>query len=111
MKSATLILPVVLLGLAVTAPAAAQDPTAGPRLPPAWASSEPELAAPQGRMAQAADSRDLHLATVAVRRRAPGSVLMIVGCAVAVAGLLTDESLLVVGGVVVGAYGLFLYLG
>jgi hypothetical protein len=44
------------------------------------------------------------------RRRAPGTVLMIVGGAVAGAGILTDESLLIVGGVVVAGYGLYIYL-
>jgi hypothetical protein len=44
------------------------------------------------------------------RPRAPGTVLMIVGGAVAGAGILADESLLIVGGVVVAGYGLYLYL-
>ncbi|HEX9705420.1 MAG TPA: hypothetical protein VGA20_09255 [Gemmatimonadales bacterium] len=50
---------------------------------------------------------------IAQRRRArrdPGTVFLIVGGAVAVAGLLADEGLLVVGGVVVAGYGLYLNL-
>jgi hypothetical protein len=44
------------------------------------------------------------------RRRAPGTVLMIVGGSVAAVGILTDESVLIVGGVVVAAVGLYRYL-
>lgn len=46
----------------------------------------------------------------AARNRAPGVLLMIVGGAVAAAGLVTDESVLVVGGVGLAGYGLYLYL-
>lgn len=43
-------------------------------------------------------------------RRDPGTVFLIVGGAVAVAGIVTDEGLLVVGGVVLAGYGLYLNL-
>lgn len=91
--------------------AAQAAPLAGPRLATVWTSYEPPLPSrpDSWRAAAATRSPDL-LVGSAVRRRAPGTVLMIVGGAVAVAGLLADESLLVVGGVVVGAYGLYLYL-
>ena len=100
------------LALAVAPPLSAQDaPLAGPRVPAAWASSEPALDLVAGDETPARATGNLTLATAAaVRRRAPGTVLMIVGGAVAVAGLVADESLLVLGGVAVGAYGLFLYL-
>lgn len=42
------------------------------------------------------------------RRR--GEVLMIVGGAVLVTGLLVDESLVTIAGIAVGGYGLYLYL-
>jgi hypothetical protein len=41
-------------------------------------------------------------------RRAPGTVFLIVGGAVAVAGILADEDILIIGGVVVAGYGLYL---
>ena len=44
------------------------------------------------------------------RHAAPGTVFMIVGGAVAVAGILADEGILIVGGVAVAGYGLYLYL-
>lgn len=42
--------------------------------------------------------------------RRQGEILMIVGGAVILTGLLADESLVTIGGVVVGGYGLYLYL-
>jgi len=42
--------------------------------------------------------------------RRQGEVLMIVGGAVILAGLLVDESLVTIAGVAVGGYGLYLYL-
>jgi hypothetical protein len=74
----------------------------GPRLVPVWSSLEPNV--PE-------ESRvtDVFLQQ-RVRNRAPGTVFMLVGGAVAVAGLLADESLLVIGGIVVAGYGLYLYL-
>lgn len=43
-------------------------------------------------------------------RRSPGMPLLIAGGAVALAGLLVDEDLLVIGGVVVAGYGLYLHM-
>lgn len=42
--------------------------------------------------------------------RRQGEILMIVGGAVMVTGLLVDESLVTIAGVAVGGYGLYLYL-
>lgn len=42
--------------------------------------------------------------------RRQGEILMIVGGAVILTGLLVDESLVTIGGVAVGGYGLYLYL-
>jgi hypothetical protein len=42
--------------------------------------------------------------------RRQGEILMIVGGAVLVTGLLVDESLVTIAGVAVGGYGLYLYL-
>lgn len=42
--------------------------------------------------------------------RRQGEILMIVGGAVILTGLLVDESLITIGGVAVGGYGLYLYL-
>lgn len=42
--------------------------------------------------------------------RRQGEILMIVGGAVILTGLLVEESLVTIGGVVVGGYGLYLYL-
>ena len=42
--------------------------------------------------------------------RRQGEILMIVGGAVIVTGLLVDESLVTIGGVAIGGYGLYLYL-
>lgn len=99
-------IPLVAVSLAVSSPLAGQARARD------WASYEPSLAATGYEARFAAETRTLRLPlTTAVRSRAPGTVFMIVGGAVAVAGLIADESLLVVGGVVVGAYGLYLYLG
>jgi hypothetical protein len=68
-----------------------------------------QRAAPAPRLAAAPDA-----AALAVQRRradrGPGTVFLIVGGAVAVAGILADEGLLVVGGVAVAGYGLYLNL-
>jgi len=42
--------------------------------------------------------------------RRQGEILMIVGGAVVLTGLLVDESLVTIAGVAVGGYGLYLYL-
>ena len=44
------------------------------------------------------------------RRRAPGVILMIVGAAGVVLGIVTDEGIITVAGAGVGLYGLYLYL-
>lgn len=44
------------------------------------------------------------------RRRAPGVVLMIVGAAGIVLGIVTEEGIITVAGAGVGLYGLYLYL-
>lgn len=41
-------------------------------------------------------------------RRAPGTVFLIVGGAVAVAGILAEEDILIIGGVGLAGYGLYL---
>ena len=86
--------------------AAAQNAPAsvppGPRLAPEWQSFQPPHSA------QALSPVDL---LVQQRRsRAPGTVFMIVGGAVALVGLFAEESLLVIGGVAVAGYGLYLYM-
>ena len=109
--SRTLAVSLALLGCAAPHAAAQAAPLAGPRLSVTWASAEPDLSPRQDRWRTAVESRPEDvLVGRAARPRAPGTVLMIVGGAVAIAGLVADESLLVVGGVVVGAYGLYLYL-
>jgi hypothetical protein len=55
-------------------------------------------------------TREVLAQQVRRRNRAPGTVLMIVGGTVAAIGILTDESVLTVGGVAVGAVGLYRYL-
>lgn len=44
------------------------------------------------------------------RRRAPGVILMIVGAAGVVLGIVTEEGIITVAGAGVGLYGLYLYL-
>ncbi len=59
----------------------------------------------------AADSQSL--ATRAVQARAgrrDGEILMIIGGAAILTGLLVDESLITIAGAAVGGYGLYLYL-
>lgn len=99
----------LVLTLALASRAAAQD-LSGPRVAPQWVTVQPELPPshePWG--ATTANPLTSGLVTT-VRRRAPGTVLMIVGGAIAGAGIITDESLLIVGGVVVAGYGLYIYL-
>lgn len=102
----------VLLALVCGSPAPAQSPAGGPRLPTPWASVDAHLPPAALPWAEAVTPRlgEALVAQRASRRRAPGTVLMIVGGAVAGAGIITDESLLIVGGAVVAGYGLYLYL-
>jgi hypothetical protein len=44
------------------------------------------------------------------RRRAPGVVLMIVGAAGIITGIVVEEGIITVAGAGVGLYGLYLYL-
>ena len=100
---------ILVLTLALGSRAAAQD-LAGPRAAPQWATIQPELPPSDTRWAATRPEPLTSGLVTAVRRRAPGTVLMIVGGAIAGAGILTDESLLIVGGVVVAGYGLYIYL-
>jgi hypothetical protein len=96
---------ILVLSVGNAARAAAQGrPPAGPRLTAPWASVTGARGLPVGQRLGA------DLMQRASRPRAPGTVLMIVGGAVAGAGILADESLLIVGGVAVAGYGLYLYL-
>ena len=59
----------------------------------------------------AADSRFPGAQAVQARAgRRDGEILMIVGGAAILTGLLVDESLITIAGAVVGGYGLYLYL-
>ena len=99
----------LVLSLALGSRAAAQD-LPGPRAAPQWVTVQLELP-PSHNTWSATTANPLTSGLVtAVRRRAPGTVLMIVGGAIAGAGIITDESLLIVGGVVVAGYGLYIYL-
>ena len=101
----------LILTVALGARAAAAQDLQGPRAAPQWVTVQPELPpshAPWAATTANPLTRDL--LTQRGRRRAPGTVLMIVGGAIAGAGILTDESLLIVGGVVVAGYGLYIYL-
>jgi hypothetical protein len=44
------------------------------------------------------------------RRRAPGVVLMIVGAAGIITGIVVEEGIITVAGAGIGLYGLYLYL-
>lgn len=98
---------VLLLGFAAATAARAQAPTVRPDFP---SFAPPELhpgtlapAAPSAWEEDAAQQRR-------ARRGQPGTVFLIVGGAIAVAGIVADEGILIVGGVVVAGYGLYLNL-
>lgn len=100
---------VLLCSVCLGSRAAAQGaPRPGPRLAPQWASVAPAM--DHGLAVSLGQRLGEDLLQRTARPRAPGTVLMIVGGAVAGAGILADESLLIVGGVVVAGYGLYLYL-
>jgi hypothetical protein len=70
---------------------------------PAGLQRQPQLAA-----ASLADATGI--SRIAARRRGEGEVLMIVGAAGIVTGILIDEGLISFAGAAVGLYGLYLHL-
>jgi hypothetical protein len=99
---------IALVALLAAAPAAAQSPLPRDFDAELRATAQLELA---GRAAHRATARATPVAALAApRSRGPGYALLVAGGAVAVAGLLAEEDLLVVGGVVVAGYGLYLNL-
>ncbi|HXF95400.1 MAG TPA: hypothetical protein VNI61_04795 [Gemmatimonadales bacterium] len=97
---------VAVLGVLATVPAAAQTPAYDRSL---RSFTAPDLPARTPALSAAPAGSDLLLQRRRGRRSA-GTVFLIVGGAVAVAGIIADEGLLVVGGVVVAGYGLYLNL-
>jgi hypothetical protein len=100
-----------LLGLgAVPARLVGQAPSAGLIAP-----GHDALAAAELRMAPSQPSKSVQLtgATLTTRRRGgqrQGEILMLVGAAGIVTGLLVDEDLITIAGAGVGCFGLYLYL-
>jgi hypothetical protein len=101
-----------LLGLgAVPARLVGQAPSAGLIAP----GHDALAAAAELRMAPSQPSKSVQLtgATITTRRRGgqrQGEILMLVGAAGIVTGLLVDEDLITIAGAGVGCFGLYLYL-
>lgn len=98
----------------IRAPASGATSTtlAGPQLAPQWPSFQATVLSSlddSGAPVVRRHATDL-LAQRRARAHDRGTVFMIVGGAVAVVGILADEGLLIVGGVVVAGYGLYLHL-
>jgi hypothetical protein len=110
------------LAVACMSPLAAQAPatltTPSPRLAATMASSMATTPAPVGLHRSASVTSLAHtslddatgVSTLAARRRGEGEVLMIVGAAGIVTGMLIDEGLISFAGAAIGLYGLYLHL-
>ena len=99
--AAVLLLPA--FAAVLSRPAAAQTPSHHDGIR-AFAALELAGRAPEPRAERRAVPHEL----LAQRRSQPGTVYLIVGGAVAVAGILVEEDILIIGGVVVAGYGLYL---
>jgi hypothetical protein len=104
----------ILAGLLVLGPAASQ-PVAAQSAPPTLRASNAQLSglAELRVTALASTAAEAALNTnvvVATKQRRQGTVLMIVGAAVIVTGLIVDEPIVTIGGAVVGGIGLYMFL-
>lgn len=97
---------VILIASLLATPAAAQSRTAPPFEPSLRAAAALELASRANRAPLPEAPRTV--VVKARRSRGPGYAFLVAGAAVAVAGLVADEDVLLVGGVIVAGYGLYL---